>query len=311
MATRSGSLLLQLKGVQKHFGRIAAVKNASFQVKAGEVVGFLGPNGAGKTTTIRMILQQIQPNAGVLKIFGRELLPSEHVNREIGFLGSDMAYEEGLTGRQYLEFVNSVRGGGNAQRMHDLAQRLDIDLSRRIRTLSRGNKQKIGLIAAVMHRPKLLIMDEPTSGFDPLMQQVFADLLREHTAAGGGALISSHILGEVQHTADRVVFIADGTVLGEQNVSDLLRDSPQNIQIRFATATAADRARAGLNKLNGLQIKPGKGPVVDATYRGATPVLLTKLAALKPTQCLIQEPDLEAIFMQYYSQPVETQGATR
>lgn len=301
----SSTPLLKLKHVRKKFGKLQAVRDASFQVLPKEIVAFLGPNGAGKTTTIRMILQNTHPNGGEISWFGKADLPSQIIHRDIGYLGSDMVYEDGLSVKQYLYFVDHIRGGGSISRITDLAHRLDIHLDRKIHTLSRGNKQKVGLIAAVMHQPKLLIMDEPTSGFDPLMQQVFADIMREHVAAGGGALISSHILSEIQHMAHRVVFIAEGTVLGEQSVHDLLRDSPQNIELHFSTQTSAEKARQSLRKLSGIQVNKGKSEAVTATYRGSVPTLLTKLSSLKPDQCIIREAELEEIFMQYYHKPTE------
>ncbi len=160
-----------------------------------------------------------------------------------------------------------------------------------------------------MHQPKLLIMDEPTSGFDPLMQQVFLDLIREHTAAGGGALISSHILSEIQHSADRVIFIADGTILGEQNIHTLLRESPLQVHLRFTSEELAKTAHTKLAKLDGFEADDIVGDSLRATYRGEVQVLLKTLATLKPDQCLIQEPELEEIFMQYYNKPTEKAAA--
>lgn len=295
--------LLKLKKVRKKFGKVQAVRDVSFQVNAKEIVAFLGPNGAGKTTTIRLILQQIYPNSGDIQIFGKSNLSSQDIMNEIGYLGSDMVYEAGLTGKQYLHFVDNIRGGGSMSRIANLADRLNIDLSRKIQTLSRGNRQKIGLIAAVMHQPRLLIMDEPTSGFDPLMQQVYAEIMREHVAAGGGALISSHILGEVQHLAQRAIFITSGSIIGEQNIRDLLRNSPQKLVLRFGNIGLADKARQSLSKLNGLQITHSKGETILASYRGVATPLLSKLTSLKPEQCTIREADLEEIFMQYYDHP--------
>lgn len=297
--------LLKLDSITKTFGHTHAVSQASFSVDAGEVVGFLGPNGAGKSTTIRMIMQEIYPTSGSLELFGIGNSPAAHRHEAIGYLASDMTYEEGLTGEQYLSFVNHLRGGGHEDRIESLCHKLDANLHHRIRTLSRGNKQKIGLIAAVMHQPKLLIMDEPTSGFDPLMQNVFLDLIREHTSAGGGALISSHILSEIQHSADRVVFIADGKILGEQNIHTLLRESPLQIHLRFTSDSLAKTAYTKLTKIADLKLDDQSGDSLRATYRGEVQVLLKALATLKPDQCLIQEPELEEIFMQYYNKPTE------
>lgn len=300
MNTRK-TILLNLSKVAKTYGRVQAVKKASFSVRTGEVVGFLGPNGAGKTTTIRMIMQETSPSQGKIELFGKSNTQSEVNHRDIGFLGSDMTYEEGLTGRQFLSLVNHIRGGTHQARIDELVQLLGANLTHTIRTLSRGNKQKIGLIAAVMHRPRLLIMDEPTSGFDPLMQRVFVDIIRDHTKAGGGALISSHILSEVQHLASRVLFISEGTILGEQNIHALLRESALRIYVTFSTPQRAKSSGSILAKLPGMAIESVHHDSIRATYQGNSAALLSALADLKPIQCLIQEPELEEVFMQYYN----------
>ena len=274
-------------------------------VRAGEVVGFLGPNGAGKSTTIRMIMQEIRPSSGSLQIFGEAHTSSAQRHKDIGYLASDMVYDEGLTGAQYLNYVNHVRGGHHQERIRELCKQLEANTTHRIRTLSRGNKQKIGLIAAVMHRPQLLVMDEPTSGFDPLMQQVFLDIVRAHIQAGGGALISSHILSEVQHLADRVIFIARGKILGEQNIRELLQTSPLQVNLRFNSAAQTKKAQTKLAGLDGITLQKAVEDRLQASYRGATGPLLAVLATLKPDHCLIQESELEEIFMQYYNQPTE------
>ena len=197
--------VIELKNLTKNYGKNRGVSDVTLVVPEGSVFGFLGPNGAGKTTTISMLVDLIRPTSGTVKIFGQDNREHSVENRQkIGFLAGDMAMDNALTGWQQLEYLANLRGGLNRQHAGELAERLKCDLNRKFKTLSSGNRQKIGLIAALMHDPELLIFDEPTSGLDPITQAEFNKIVLEHKAAGKTAFISSHMLSEVQEICDSV-----------------------------------------------------------------------------------------------------------
>ena len=202
---------LSFDHVSKKYGSSRGVQKLNFKVDQGEVFGFLGPNGAGKTTTIRMILDFIHTTQGSIKVLG---LDSHNeavaIHKRVGYLSGDMEMDRRLTGRQYLEFVANVRGNVAWSEVQKLVDRLECQTDKKIAYLSRGNKQKIGLVAALMHNPDLLILDEPTSGLDPLIQAEFQKIIREHRAQGKTAFISSHVMSEVEEVCDHIGFIREG-----------------------------------------------------------------------------------------------------
>jgi ABC-2 type transport system ATP-binding protein len=203
--------ILKAEQLTKFYGEARGVVDLDFSVEAGEVFGFLGPNGAGKTTTIRIVLDLIRPTRGRLSVFGLDSTrDSVEIRRRIGYLPGDLRLYERLTPRELLQFFSHLRGLAGLARGELLAERLDLDLDRRIKELSRGNRQKVGLVQAFMHEPDLIVLDEPTNGLDPLVQETFYELVGEVTAAGGTVFLSSHALAEVQHVADRVALIRAG-----------------------------------------------------------------------------------------------------
>src|SRR3989344_4975975 len=197
--------VIKLNKVTKMYGSSRGVENVSLSVKKGEIFGFLGPNGAGKTTTISLIVDLIRPTSGSIKIFGLDSVEnSQEIRQRIGFLAGDFTLDDGLSGWQQLEYFGNLRGNFDKQYVRELAERLACNLNKKFKTLSKGNKQKVGLISALMHKPELLIFDEPTSGLDPLVQEEFHAIIREHQAKGGTAFISSHLLSEIQEICDVV-----------------------------------------------------------------------------------------------------------
>ena len=292
--------VIRLDNVHKTFGGKRAVDGVSLSVRQGEIFGFLGPNGAGKSTTIRMVLDILRPTDGAIELFG---IPSRHVvavHRRIGFLSGDMVMDANLTGRQYLEFVAAQYKKDCASRRQELAELLQADLDNKVGNYSRGNRQKIGLVAALQHQPELLILDEPTSGFDPLVQEQFVKLIREFKQAGGTVFMSSHILSEVQQLCDRVAFIKDGKLVDTTTVGSLMKRSAKHVTVK---APAAD--------LRELRVAAAKMPEVRmqaATeeyslvfqYGGPPKALLQLLARFEVQDVVIKEPDLEEIFMHYY-----------
>lgn len=288
--------VLNVQHITKTFGDFKAVDDASFAVQKGEIFGFLGPNGAGKTTTIRVILDILRPTSGRVVLFGNEKLRSHEAKARIGYLSGDMALDDDITGQQYLEYVQSLYGGGHEVRLRELAHLLQADLSKKIGSYSRGNRQKIGLIAALVHEPELLILDEPTSGFDPLVQETFMQLVREYRDRGGTVFMSSHILSEVQQLCDKVAFIKDGRLSGVKTLEELEATTAKQVRVVWANEKAAKTP----HKLPGLELIDHKHLTATYRYNGEAQALLTHFAKLPLSDITIREPDLDELFMSYY-----------
>jgi ABC-2 type transport system ATP-binding protein len=279
----------------KNYGQNRGIVDVDFSVEAGEVFGFLGPNGAGKTTTIRLMLDLIRPTRGRLSVFGLDSRrDSVAIRRRLGYLPGDLRLYERMTGRELLRFFGHLRRAG--KRGDDLAQRLDLDLDRRIKELSRGNRQKVGLVQAFMHDPDLLVLDEPTSGLDPLVQETFYELVAEATQRGGTVFLSSHVLSEVQHIADRVGLIREGRL-------DLI-DSVENLRSRAFTqveATFAEPpARGAFAGVKGVSRVEQDGDVVRFALEGEIDALLKALARFHVKALDVREADLEDVFLARY-----------
>lgn len=231
MSTQRTAAVLELHELTKRYGKFRGIESVTFDVLAGEVYGFLGPNGAGKSTTIRTLMNFQKPSSGHALIFGSDSVQdAKALKSRIGYLAGDFTMYENLSGEQYLKFIANLRGI-DPEEARPLAKRLQADLSKKIKNLSRGNKQKIGLIAALMHDPDLLILDEPTTGLDPLMQNVFYEILKEHTAKGKTVFMSSHILSEVQLVCDRVAFMKEGRLADIVDVHALKKEGKKEVTI--------------------------------------------------------------------------------
>lgn len=297
MSTKKTSNVIALKNVTKQFGASRGVSDISLTVTKGSIYGFLGPNGAGKTTTINMMINLTRPTSGVLQIFGLDnQLHGMEIRRRTGFVSGDMALDGALTGRQQLEYFATLRGVKAEEQIATLAERLQCDLSRKIKTLSRGNRQKVALIAALMHQPELLILDEPTSGLDPIMQNEFNKLLLEHQKNGGTTFISSHVLSEIQELCDRVAFIREGKLIVDRPLKDIVHGAPKVVRL---TARHED-AVGQLKTLRGLSEMTEKDGVVTAKYAGDITPLLRRLSNLDLADLVIEDADLENIFSKYY-----------
>jgi ABC-2 type transport system ATP-binding protein len=289
--------VITLDNVTKMYGDMVGVKEISLQVPQGSVFGFLGPNGAGKTTTISMIVDLIRPTSGSIKLFGLDSVAhSRAIRARIGFLAGDIALDEGLSGWQQLEYFGALHGEFNKKYVRELSARLDCKLNRKFKHLSRGNKQKVGLIAALMHQPELLILDEPTSGLDPLIQAEFNKIILEYKQAGKTVFISSHILSEVQEICDQVAFIRDGQVGASKPLSEIIEGLPKRVRILGASKELQQK----LHKLSGAEAIKTSDGLVTCTYSGKPQTLLKLLAGEQVTDVTIQDYDLETIFMKYY-----------
>jgi ABC-2 type transport system ATP-binding protein len=281
----------------KRYGEHRGVDDLSFSVEAGEVFGLLGPNGAGKTTTIRLVLDLIRPTCGRVRVLGAEPRALPALRRRIGYLPGDLRLYDKLTGRELLTFFAGLRRLEDLGRAEELARRLDVELDRPLRALSRGNRQKIGLVQAFMHDPDLLVLDEPTSGLDPLVQHRFAELLDEAKQAGQTVLLSSHVLPEVQELADRVALLRDGRLILVDTVEGLRRHAPSRVVVTFAEP-APPNAFAGLP---GAREAGRNGTTVTFALQGEPDRLIKALARFHVTRFESREADLEDVFLSLYA----------
>ncbi len=288
--------VIRLKKLSKFYGKYRGVEDITLQVEAGSIFGFLGPNGAGKTTTISMMVGLLGPTSGSFSLFGRDNRVYSSENRaRIGYLSGDMALDGSLTGWQELEYFGNLRGEFNKKYIEELANRLQCNLDRKIKTLSRGNKQKVGLIAALMHKPDLLILDEPTSGLDPLIQAEFNEIITEHKKAGRSAFISSHVLSEVQQICDEVGFIKEGRLLTTKPLKEILRAAPKQVRIVVKGKIFSD-----FTKLVGAKNIQRIGNVITFSFSGNTGQLLKFLSTQASEDVTITDSDLETVFMNLY-----------
>jgi len=289
--------IIELQNLTKVYGGARGVKSLNLRVEPGTVFGFLGPNGAGKSTTINMLLDYIRPTSGSVKLFGLDARRnSVEIRRRIGFLAGDMAMDRGLTGWQQLEYFGHLQDKFDKKYILELAKRLDCDLNRKFKDLSRGNKQKVGLIAALMNKPELLIFDEPTSGLDPLIQAEFNKILVEHKQSGGTAFISSHVLSEVQEVCDTVTFIREGRIIATSPVYQIMKVAPKNLVL----TTKSKELLKQLKRFAGLRVSELSDDTVRGYFNGDINKLLRLVAGYTVDVFSLSEAELESIFMQYY-----------
>jgi ABC-2 type transport system ATP-binding protein len=229
--------ILTTQNLTVYYGRHRGIENVDLAVEPGEVFGFLGPNGAGKTTTLRVLMDLIRPVRGAARIFGLDCQKDGvEIRKRIGYLPGELSLYEQMTAARFFDLVNRLRGGSNNRGYREqLCERLDLDPSRRMQEYSRGNKQKVGIVVALMNKPDLLILDEPTTGLDPLVQQAVLAMVREARAEGRTVFFSSHVLPEVQAVCDRVGIIRSGHMIAVERVADLVRQNFRRIRLRFAS----------------------------------------------------------------------------
>ena len=293
------SSVINTQGLTKFYGRHRGLVDLNLEVQVGEVVGYLGPNGSGKTTTIRLLLDFIRPTEGRAEIFGMDTRAhSVDIRRRVGYLPGELETYDSLTGRELLTYFANLRGGVDWKYTETLVERLELDLSRPLRTLSKGNRQKVGLIQAFMHQPELLLLDEPTSGLDPLMQQEFYRMTREATAEGRTVFLSSHVLAEVERIADRVGIIREGRLVLEEEVATLKAKALRQSEIHFAEPVPKEAFR-GLPGVRDVRVE---NSVVYCTIEGSIDTLIKVAAKFEVTNITSQEPDLEEIFLAYYGE---------
>lgn len=289
--------VIRLEKLTKSYGRHRGVVDLDLGVSAGEVFGFLGPNGAGKTTTIRILLDLIRPTSGRATVLGLDpRRDGVRLRRRIGYLPGDLRLYERLTPRElfrYFGALRGVQGTGGAER---LSERFELELDRHIADLSRGNRQKVGLVQAFMHEPDLLVLDEPTSGLDPLVQQAFYELARETVTAGRTVFLSSHVLWEVQHVADRVGLVREGRLVVVDTVESLRSRALKRIQVTFVEPPTAVEVAAIPN----VREVERNGSMVVFAVEGEVDPLVKALGRHHVVALESHEADLEDVFLALY-----------
>jgi len=293
----TASAAIRVEALVKDYGRFRALHGIDLEVSRGEVFGFLGPNGAGKTTTIRCILDLLRPTAGRIEVLGldprRDGVP---LRRRVAYVPGELRLPERQTGHQLVAAVARLRGGLDPTRQTELARRLDLDLGRRLRDLSSGNRRKVALLLAFMSNAELLILDEPTNGLDPLIQHEFLRLVREVREAGTTTFLSSHVLSEVQRAADRVAVLRAGTIVALGTVEELRGRARQRVDVWFNGSPPA----AELGRVPGLEHQLVEGRRFAAVLAGPIRPLLEVLARHDVVSMLVEEPDLEDAFLDIY-----------
>ena len=296
---------LELADFTKYYGEDLGIDGVSFTVNNGEAFGFLGPNGAGKTTTMRLLLGLIKPTRGSALVLGKDISGGPSVREKVGYLPGTLALYENLTGQEFLDFFAKMRGRDCRRQIQSLSERFDLDLTRHIHDLSKGNLQKLGVVQAFMHEPDLLLLDEPTSGLDPLVQREFAELVRETTARGGTLLLSSHVMSEVELLTDRVAIVNVGKLLLVERITDLKARAVRSVELDFPDAVDPNI----FEKLASVSRVTAHRNRIICKVSGSETELL-RLAVENDVQMVItHEPDLNEIFLSLISSELSTEGA--
>ena len=287
----------------KAFGQVTAVRDLSIRVERGTVYGLIGPNGAGKTTTLRLLLDIIRPSSGYASVLGVDpRAGGANQRRRIGFVPGELRLDGRVKGLALLKHFADISGPVAPGTIEALAERLNLDLSRPVRALSKGNKQKIGLIQAFMHRPELLVLDEPTSGLDPLIQREFLQMIREAREAGQTVLLSSHVLSEIQQAADQVAVLADGRLVADGDVASLRLNAIRRLNAGIADSPGAEirEALSRIAHLRDIDVIDGATVRVHATVNGSIDEVVKLLARYRITDLTVEEPDLEESVLDLY-----------
>jgi ABC-2 type transport system ATP-binding protein len=298
--------VIKLEGLTKFYGKSRGVIDLDLEVMPGEVFGYLGPNGSGKTTTIRMLLGLIKPTDGAATVMGIPLATdSVQIRRKIGYIPGDPVLYGNLTGAEYLEYTANLRGGVDWRYVTKLTERLECDLSRRIDTLSKGNRQKIAVIHGLMHKPELLILDEPTSGLDPLMQETFEEIIREIKDEGRTVFLSSHILSEVEALCDRVGVIREGKLIAVEDVATFKSTQVRTLQIDFGGPIKSE----DFSNIEGIRNLVVLERSLRCDIIGSLDALFKKAAQHEILNVTTDEPTLEEVFLAFYNDGGETDDA--
>jgi len=292
--------IIETKKLTKYYGKSLGIIDVDLSIKEGEIFGFIGPNGAGKSTTIRTLLGLIHPSSGSATIFGKDITKfGPEIKEDIGYLPSEVFYYDDMKVIDLLKYSGSFYKKDQSailKKIKELAEYLNLDLKKKIDDLSYGNKKKVGIIQGLLHEPKLIILDEPTGGLDPLMQQRFFDLLREENKKGATILFSSHILIEVQKLCDRVAIIKDGAIIKIEDIKNLTKDTHKKFKIEFLNRVDYQQ----FTDLKGVSGLISDGNNVSFLYKGNINEVIKMISGFSIVNLLVEEPDLEEVFMHYY-----------
>ena len=292
---------IRTEGLAKHFKDVVALTGLDLEVPTGVVFGFLGPNGAGKTTLIRLLVGLLKPTSGKAWVLGRDIVADRRaLHREVGYLPGDFAPDKDLTAEEYLRYLANLRGDVDPGDVTALADRFGLALDKPIAALSHGNRQKVGIVQAFMHRPPLVLLDEPTQGLDPLMQREFIQLLREHRDEGKTVFLSSHVLSEVQELADSVAMVRAGKLVMTAGVGEL-RDSTRH-HLELTLADGVEPPVAALEALGSVTEVAMVDGTVHLTVEGSMAEVVRLVAPLGVERLVSQELDLEELFLSYYGE---------
>lgn len=292
--------VIKTSGLTKFYGDAPGIIDLDLEIDEGEIFGFLGPNGAGKSTTIRLLFNFLMPSRGSATVFGLDIVKdSVEIRRRTGYLPGDLSLYERMTAREVLLYFANLRGIDTRQRVAELAERFELDLDRRIRDYSTGNRQKVGLVNAFMHNPELLILDEPTSGLDPLMQQEFHSLVEETRNEGKTVFLCSHILPEVERLADRVGVVREQRLVTVETIESFKSRARSSVTIVFVghpDPATFERIEAVVE----VKVRNG-GNTLDLTIEGPIDAVLKRAAEYETVSITSQASDLEEVFLSYYA----------
>ena len=285
---------ISVRNLSKHFGSVKALQNVSFSVKNGEIMGFLGPNGAGKSTTIKAIMNFINPDSGEISVFGQDVTKhSAEIKQDIGFLNAEVNLFTNWTGQEHIHLAKKIRN--ITANEHDLIERLHLNSSKKVQDLSTGNRQKLGIVLAVLHEPKLLILDEPTIGLDPLLQATFYEIIRELAENGTTILMSSHNLSEVENVCDRVTIIKQGSIVDVDTIKTLRKKRLYQVEINADTKILKEIGRLDIfEKISCTE------DTFTANSTATSNEIIDALVKFELDDLEISHASLEKIFMEYY-----------
>ena len=289
--------VIHTEKLTKSYGPHRGITELDLDVEEGEIFGFLGPNGAGKTTTMRVLLDLIRPTSGRAEVFGIETTADPvAIHRRLGYLPGEFDLYDRLTGADTIAYFANLRGGVDAGYVAELIERLDLDPSRRFKEYSKGNKQKVGLVVALQHKPDLLILDEPTAGLDPLVQRTFFEIVREARAEGRTVFLSSHIIDEVDRTCDRVAIIREGRLVQVDSIGAIRRLAFHHVELSFAAPVASGI----FTSIDGVSDVEVDGHLVRMRVSGPIGAVLAAAAPHGIVDVVSREPNLEDVFLAQY-----------
>lgn len=298
---------IETQGLTKFYGKDRGIIDLNLRIEYGEIFGFIGPNGAGKSTTIRTLLGLIFPTSGSGRIFGMNIVrETKEIKKRIGYMPSEVNYYEKMDGQELLKYSAAFYKRDCESRIKELADIFALDLDRKIIDLSRGNRKKISILQCLIHQPQLLILDEPTTGLDPLMQAKFFDVLREENSSGTTIFFSSHTLSEVQKMCRRVGIIKEGKIIAVEDIETLRKKQLRKIQVEFAHSIKSDEIECA-----GVTASKVDRNNLHFMFSGNMGDLLNTLAGKDIKDMIIEEPSLEEIFMHYYSDEKEQNKKAR